>query len=400
MADPVAAFPFTFGIEEEFFLAHPKSRTLATSVPRSLLHACRRRFGDAVAPELLHSQLELVSPVFDRCDEAYDEMLRLRRGVAEIAVEKDLRLLAAGTHPIAAWREQVETPKNRYRGLMEDFQIVARRNVLCGLHVHVAVPPDVDRVVLMNRAMPWLPVFLALSTSSPFWNRNPTGLLSYRQAAYDEWPRTGIPDRFADEAEYARFVELLVAGGAARDSSYLWWAIRPAARYPTLELRICDACTRVADTVAIATLYRCLLRLLVRRPELAPDWTPFTRRLIDENRWRAKRFGLDAHFLSLDGSPVVPCRDLVARLLEDVAEDAQALGCEAPIARIRTLLVEGTSAHAQLAIFRGRRAKGDTPLQALQFVVDWLVAATVTEPAAVPPPEPAPVIEAPAPEPA
>ena len=400
MADPVAAFPFTFGIEEEFFLAHPKSRTLATSVPRSLLHACRRRFGDAVAPELLHSQLELVSPVFDRCDEAYDEMLRLRRGVAEIAVKKDLRLLAAGTHPIAAWREQVETPKNRYRGLMEDFQIVARRNVLCGLHVHVAVPPDVDRVVLMNRAMPWLPVFLALSTSSPFWNRNPTGLLSYRQAAYDEWPRTGIPDRFADEAEYARFVELLVAGGAARDSSYLWWAIRPAARYPTLELRICDACTRVADTVAIATLYRCLLRLLVRRPELAPDWTPFTRRLIDENRLARQRFGLDADFLSLDGSPVVPCRDLVARLLEDVSEDAQALGCEAPIARIRTLLVEGTSAHAQLAIFRGRRAKGDTPLQALQFVVDWLVAATVTEPAAVPPPEPAPVIEAPAPEPA
>ena len=400
MADPVAAFPFTFGIEEEFFLAHPKSRTLATSVPRSLLHACRRRFGDAVAPELLHSQLELVSPVFDRCDEAYDEMLRLRRGVAEIAVEKDLRLLAAGTHPIAAWREQVETPKNRYRGLMEDFQIVARRNVLCGLHVHVAVPPDVDRVVLMNRAMPWLPVFLALSTSSPFWNRNPTGLLSYRQAAYDEWPRTGIPDRFADEAEYARFVELLVAGGAARDSSYLWWAIRPAARYPTLELRICDACTRVADTVAIATLFRCLLRFLARRPERAHAWTPFTRRLIDENRWRAKRFGLDADFLSLDGSPVVPCRDLVARLLEDVAEDAQALGCEAPIARIRTLLVEGTSAHAQLAIFRGRRAKGDTPLQALQFVVDWLVAATVTEPAAVPPPEPAPVIEAPAPEPA
>lgn len=400
MADPVAAFPFTFGIEEEFFLAHPKSRTLATSVPRSLLHACRRRFGDAVAPELLHSQLELVSPVFDRCDEAYDEMLRLRRGVAEIAVEKDLRLLAAGTHPIAAWREQVETPKNRYRGLMEDFQIVARRNVLCGLHVHVAVPPDVDRVVLMNRVMPWLPVFLALSTSSPFWNRNPTGLLSYRQAAYDEWPRTGIPDRFADEAEYARFVELLVAGGAARDSSYLWWAIRPAARYPTLELRICDACTRVADTVAIATLYRCLLRLLVRRPELAPAWTPFTRRLIDENRWRAKRFGLDADFLSLDGSPVVPCRDLVASLLDDVAEDAQALGCEAPIARIRTLLVEGTSAHAQLAIFRGRRAKGDTPLQALQFVVDWLVAATVTEPATAPPPEPAPVIEAPAPAPA
>ena len=397
----VAAFPWTFGIEEEFFLAHPKSRSLSTSEPRSMLHACRRRYGEAVAPELLLSQIELVSPVFERCDHAYDEMMRLRRGVAEIAVEKDLRMLAAGTHPIAVWGEQVETPRNRYRNLVEDFQIVARRNVLCGLHVHVAVPPDVDRVVLMNAAMPWLPMFLALSTSSPFWDREPTGLLSYRQAVYDEWPRTGIPDHFADEAEYARFVELLVAGGAARDASYLWWAIRPAARYPTLELRICDACTRVADTVAIATLFRCLLRSLVRRPERAPAWTPFTRRLIDENRWRAKRHGIDAEFLSLDGSAPVPCRDVVRALLDEVAEDAQALGCEKPIERVRAILSDGTSAHAQLTIFRGRRAKGDTPFEALRFVVDWLVAATVSElpvrdASAAPPPVEAPQAPQPA----
>jgi carboxylate-amine ligase len=400
MTDTVTDFAWTFGIEEEFFLAHPKSRALATSVPRSFLHACRRRFGDAVAPELLHSQIELVSPVFERCDHAYDEMLRLRRGVAEVAREKHLHMLAAGTQPIAAWGEQVETPRDRYRNLIEDFQIVARRNVLCGLHVHVAVPPEVDRVVLMNRAMPWLPALLALSTSSPFWNSEPTGLLSYRQAAYDEWPRTGIPDHFADEAEYARFVELLVAGGAAKDASFLWWAIRPATRYPTLELRICDACTRVADTVAIASLYRCLLRLLVRRPERAQAWTPFTRRLIDENRWRAKRHGLDADFLSLDGRPATPCRDVVRALLDDVAEDAQALGCEGPIARVRTILEEGTSAHMQLALFHGRRAKGDTPYEALKFVVDWLAAATITElpprdaPAA---PEPAAAPEAPQP---
>ena len=374
-----AAFPWTFGIEEEFFLAHPKSRSLSTSVPRSMLHACRRRFGDNVAPELMHSQIELVSPIFERCDHAYDEMLRLRRGVADIAVEKNLRVLAAGTHPIAAWREQVETPQTRYRGLMEDFQIVARRNVLSGLHVHVAVPPGVDRVVLMKAAMPWLPMFLALSTSSPFWDREPTGLLSYRQAVYDEWPRTGIPDHFTDEAEYARFVDLLAAGGAVRDASYLWWAIRPATRFPTLELRICDACTRVADTVAIASLFRCLLRMLVRRPERAQPWTPFTRRLIDENRWRAKRHGLDAEFLSLDGSPPVPCRDVVKGLLEEVAEDAQSVGCEKPIERVRAILGEGTSAHSQLTIYRGRRAKGDTPYEALRFVVDWLVATTVSD---------------------
>lgn len=370
-------FPYTFGIEEEFFLTHPKSRTLAVQVPRSLLHACRRRFGDAIAPELLWSQIEVVSPVFERHEQAAEEMVRLRRGVAEIAIEKGLRLLAAGTHPISAWREQLETPKQRYRDLMEDFQIIARRNVLCGLHVHVAVPTQVDRVVVMNRVMPWLPVFLALSTSSPFWNRNATGLLSYRQAAYDEWPRTGVPDHFRDEDEYARLVALLAAGGAVKDASFLWWAIRPALRYPTLELRICDACTRVEDTLAIAALYRCLVRLMVRRPELAPEWTPFTRRLIDENRWRAKRFGIDAEFLSFDGSPPKPCRTVVAELLELVAEDAERLGSATPLQRVRTLLDEGTSAHAQLKLYRAFRDRGDTQAKAMQSVVDWLIATTM-----------------------
>ena len=384
MRDDRETFRYTFGIEEEFFLAHPRSRSLAGSVPRSFLRACRRRLGEAVAPELLHSQVELVSPVFDRCDHAHDEMMRMRRAIGEVAIDKDLRVVAAGTHPIAAWGEQVETPQRRYRGLMEDFQIVARRNVLCGLHVHVAVPGDVDRVALMNRVMPWLPAFLALSTSSPFWNRAATGLLSYRQAAYDEWPRTGIPDHFESEAEYLRFVELLAAGGAARDASYLWWAIRPATRYPTLELRICDACTRLADSIAIASLYRCLVRLLVRRPDLAPAWTPFTRRLIDENRWRAKRFGIDAEFIALDGGKPVSCRDAVAQLLSAVEEDAEALQCTKRLGHVRALMAEGTSAHLQLAIYRSRRARGDAPLEALRFVVDWLVAATVTEPEAKP----------------
>jgi glutamate---cysteine ligase / carboxylate-amine ligase len=371
------AFSFTFGIEEEFFLTHPKSRTLAVEVPHSFLRACQRQFGSAIAPELLWSQIEVVSPVFERHDEARRELVRLRRGVAEVAARKGLRLLAAGTHPICAWGEQVETPKRRYREIMVDFQIIARRNVLCGLHVHVAVPPAVDRVVLMNRVMRWLPIFLALSTSSPFWNRSNTGLLSYRQAAYDEWPRTGIPDHFRDEAEYARMAELLAAGGAVKDASYLWWAIRPALRYPTLELRICDACTRVEDTLAIAALYRCLIRLLIRRPELAPDWSPYTRRIIDENRWRAKRFGIDAELLSEDGSPPRPLRVVVQALIDLVAEDAQAFGCEIEISRIRALLEEGTSAHVQVKLFKEARARGNSPAQAILAVVDWLVANSI-----------------------
>jgi glutamate---cysteine ligase / carboxylate-amine ligase len=370
-------FPFTFGIEEEFFLTHPKSRTLAVEVPRSFFRACQRRFGSAIAPELLWSQVEVVSPVFARHDQAREELVRLRRGVAEVAIEKGLRIVAAGTHPICTWGEQVETPKRRYRELMVDFQIVARRNVLCGLHVHVAVPPGVDRVVLMNRVMHWLPIFLALSTSSPFWNRSYTGLLSYRQAAYDEWPRTGIPDQFRDEAEYARMVELLAAAGAVKDASYLWWAIRPALRYPTLELRICDACTRIEDTLAIAALYRCLVRLLIRRPELAPDWTPHTRRIIDENRWRAKRHGIDADMLSEDGSPPRPLRAVTEALIGDVAEDARFLGCEAELSRIRALLDQGTSAHIQVKLYQEFRARGDSSVKAIQSVVDWLIAASI-----------------------
>lgn len=394
-------FAYTFGIEEEFFLTHPRTRSLASNAPRSIFNACQRRFGDMVARELLQSQIELVSPVFGSHEQALEQLTTLRQGIAEIAIDKDLRLQASGTHPIAAWREQVETQKTRYRKLMDDFQIVGRRNVVCGLHVHVAVPPKTDRVMLMNRVLPWLPVFLALSTSSPFWNRSSTGLLSYRQSAYDEWPRTGIPDHFRDEAEYGAFVDLLVKGGAVKDSSFLWWAIRPALRFPTLELRICDACTRLDDTLAIAALYRCLVSLLVRRPEQSPDWSPFMRRLIDENRWRAKRHGTDAEFLSLDGSPPVKCRDAVLALLDDVAEDAHALGCDKPIERVRAILDDGTGAHSQLAIYRGRRAKGDTQHEALRFVVDWLVAATVSELPSREAPAAPPPVEAPAaPQPA
>jgi carboxylate-amine ligase len=376
MNDAFDRFGYTFGIEEEFFLTHPKSRSLALHVPPSFQRACRRRFGERIAPELMRSQVEIVSPVFERHNQAR-ELTYLRRGVAEIAVQKDLRIVASGTHPIAAWGEQLETPQARYREIMDDFQIIGRRNVLCGLHVHVAVPPGVDRVQLMNRVMPWLPMLLALSTSSPFWNSSATGLLSYRQAAYDEWPRTGIPDYFRDEHEYARFVQLLVAGGAAKDASYLWWAIRPALRFPTLELRICDACTRLDDTLAIAALYRCLVRLLVRRPELAHQWTPFTRRLIDENRWRAKRFGTEAEFLSFDGSPPRGCKAVVEDLLALVADDAHALQCEAEMAHIRKLFDIGTSAHTQMDLYRACRNRGDTQAKAVQFVVDWLIATTM-----------------------
>ena len=373
MPDPA----YTFGIEEEFFLVNPSTRNAAARVPKLLLKLCRQRFGSYVEHELMQSQIEISSPVFEHDEEARTEMRRLRRGVAEIAAASNLRLVAAGTHPLSAWHQQTHTEKTRYARIVDDFQILGRRNLLCGLHVHVAPPPGADRVALMNRLMPWLPLFLALSTSSPFWNRRRTGLLSYRQSAYDEWPRAGIPDFFADEAEYGAFRDLLVHAGAMADGSYLWWAIRPAQGYPTLELRIADCCTHLDDALALAALFRCLVRAHVRSPELGAVRSALTRRLIDENRWRAKRFGLEAEFIDERGGSTRTCAQWLDAVLELVAEDARRLECEAALRHLGTIFARGTSAHEQLAIYRARREEGASGTDALRAVVDWLIGASV-----------------------
>ncbi|MBO9664379.1 carboxylate-amine ligase [Dokdonella sp.] len=368
---------YTFGLEEEFFLVNPATRNAATRVPKLLLKLCQQRFGSYVEHELMQSQVEISSPVFERDEEARAEMRRLRRGVAEIAAASNLRLVAAGTHPLSAWHQQAHTEKTRYARIVDDFQILGRRNLLCGLHVHVAPPPGVDRVALMNRLMPWLPLFLALSTSSPFWNRRRTGLLSYRQSAYDEWPRAGIPDFFADEAEYGAFRDLLVRAGAMADGSYLWWAIRPAQGYPTLELRIADCCTHLDDALALAALFRCLVRAHVRNPELGTVRSALTRRLIDENRWRAKRFGLEAQFIDERDGSTRTCAQWLDAALALVAEDARRFECEAALRHLGTIFARGTSAHEQLAIYRARREDGASGTEALRAVVDWLIGASV-----------------------
>ena len=373
----MAAGEFTFGIEEEFFLVHPRSRNAVARVPKRLVRTCRQRLGRHVTHELLQSQVEISSPVFSDADEALAEMRRLRRVVAEVAEASGYRLMAAGTHPLAAWTEQRHTDKPRYQALVGDFQILGRRNLMCGLHVHVGTPPGVDRVELMNRAMPWLPLFLALSTSSPFWNRRDTGLLSYRQAAYDEWPRAGIPDFFADEAEYQAFCALLIRAGAIQDPSFLWWAIRPSHRYPTLELRITDSCTRVEHALALAALFRCLLRALVRMPELGRARGAGSRRVIDENRWRAKRWGVDAHFIVEPGGALESCRGVLDALRALVAEDVRALGCARALEPLDAMLARGTSAHEQLARYHAGLAAGGSRREALRHVVDWLIEASV-----------------------
>jgi carboxylate-amine ligase len=369
---------YTFGLEEEFFLAHARTRAVVTRVPKSVVNESRALLGtDRVSHEMLQSQIEIVSPVFQDVREAFQEMARLRNGVHAIAAQHGLIVLASGTAPLSAWRLQQATDKPRYAQLLDDYQMIGQRNLLCGLHVHVAPPSGVDRVQLMNRLMPWLPLFLALSTSSPFWNRQQTGLLSYRQAAYDEWPRTGIPDFFDDEAAYSSFVDLLVKSGSMSDAGSLWWALRPSHHLPTLELRIADSCTYLEDAIALASLFRCLVRAHVRRADLGRGHSAMSRRVIDENRWRAKRYGIDAEFIDEATARNVPVRQLIVDAQALLAEDAAALGCEAQLAHFGIIFSRGTSARQQIQIYAKARAAGGGHRQALMHVVDWISHASI-----------------------
>jgi glutamate---cysteine ligase / carboxylate-amine ligase len=371
-------FGYSFGLEEEFFLVSAQTGALANSVPSGLLEDARRRLGEAVRAEMLQSQIEVASPIFRRCAEAHRVLCEQRRALADVVEPMNLRLIAAGTHPFAAWQDQLVTDQGRYEQLIADFRIVGHRNLVCGLHVHVATPPGVDRVDIMNRAMRWLPLFLALSTSSPFWNGRVTGLLSYRQALYDEWPRSGIPDYFRDEADYQSFTTRMVRAGAMHDSTQQWWAIRPAVRYPTLELRIADACTRVEDSVAIAALFRCLVATLVDHPALGVRRTTHTRRIIDENRWRAKRDGIRAAFIAEASSAVSCVPTVLSELLGLMDDQIERLQCDEALRPLQRVLHAGTSAHEQLRIYNDRRAAGQSRSEALREVLTWLENTTVT----------------------
>lgn len=372
---PITAEAFTFGIEEEFFLIDLRTRHAVPRVSKEFVGACRSRLGEAVTFELQQTQVEVVSPIFTDPAHALREMTRLRACVAEVANAMGLGIIAAGSHPLARWRRQRHTDKPRYARLISTFQMIGRRDVLCGMHIHVAVPGS-DRVRVMNRLMPWLPLFLALSTSSPFWNLCRTGLLSYRQSAYDEWPRAGIPDFFDDEADYDSFVARLVQAAAIKDGSELWWAIRPSPRFPTLELRISDSCTRVQDAIALATLFRCLVSAYARQPDLGLRRSNATRRLVDENRWRAQRYGIEAEFIDEFGGKNQSVAQRLAAALELVETDARTLDRGGALGTLKAILASGTSAHEQLARYDSARAAGANHVEALRGVVDWLAETT------------------------
>ncbi|HET6387982.1 carboxylate-amine ligase [Hyphomicrobium sp.] len=365
---------FAFGIEEEYFLVD-STGNLAFITPDSLFESAKSATEGQVDREFLQSQVEIAIPPQLKMSDARTELSYLRRVVSQYAKAHGLRIIACGTHPTANWEQSVQSRKQRYDKVMDDLQIIGRRNLLCGMHVHVSVPDPALRVELMRRITPFVPLFIALSTSSPFWQSHVTGLRGYRLAAYDELPRTGIPEYFSSTHEYEAYVQALVNAGAIESSSSLWWTLRPSAKYPTLELRAPDCCTRIDDAIAIAALYRSLVRHFVLRPNLGRPPDTVSRALAVENKWRAQRYGIHGTFATEDGP--IPVRDFLDRTLAMIEEDIGALQCADEIERCRTIAAEGTSADSQVAIYDRNR---QTPEASDPFaaVIDWIAQTTVS----------------------
>ncbi|HSG64547.1 MAG TPA: carboxylate-amine ligase [Gammaproteobacteria bacterium] len=371
---------FTLGIEEEYLLVDPRTRDLIESAPPSLLDRCAARCNDQqVSPELLRSQIEVGTRICHNLGEARAALTELRRMVIGVAAEHGLGLIAASTHPFARWAKQKYTEKARYAALSQEMQATARRLVICGMHVHVGIDDDELRIDLMNQYSYFLPHLLALSSSSPFWEGQDTGLKSYRLTVFDVIPRTGLPERFDSFADYQRHLRIMVDAGLIPDATMIWWDVRPSARYPTLETRIMDVCTNINDALCLAAIVVCTLRMLWRLRRANQRWRMYSRLLLNENRWRAMRYGTDQGLIDLGKGRIMPFPQLAEELLEIIHEDAEALGCVADIERVRHILAHGTSAHHQLKVLAEAMASGASREEALKSVVDYLITETAAD---------------------
>ncbi len=367
---------FTIGIEEEYLLVDRASRDLVREMPHALFEAAQQALQGQVAREYLKSQIEVGTGVHPSPRAAGAELAALRQTVAKLADEHGLAPIAASTHPFARWSVQEPTERERYQAIARDLAGVGRRLVICGMHVHVGIEDDELRIDLMNQARYFLPHLLVLSTSSPFCEGEDTGLKSYRLAAYQELPRTGLPGRFESWEEYRHTVDLLVRNQIIEDASKIWWDLRPSPRFPTLEMRITDVCTRLEDAVCVAAMYVSILRMLYRIRRANQTWRTYPLFLLSENRWRAQRYGVSGTLFDFGKGELVALRDLVEELLVLLREDAEALGCLPEIERARTIVAEGSSADRQVARFAQLIAEGSTTEEALKGVVDYLVAET------------------------
>jgi carboxylate-amine ligase len=369
---------FTLGIEEEYILVDRDTRDLAANPPPELFEACKDALGDRVMPEFLRSQIEVGTTICQTLDEARKQLRHARTTIAELAGRHNLALVAASTHPFANWTRTLHTDRERYNILARDLQALGRRLLICGMHVHVGLEDPELRIDLMSQATYFLPHLLALSTSSPFWQGEETGLKSFRLAVFDELPRTGLPEIFDSWGEYERHLKVLVNAGLIEDGSKLWWDLRPSARFPTLELRITDACTYLEDTLCVAAMYRCILRMLYRLRRSNQRWRRYAAMLVNENRWRAQRYGIDEGLVDFGKGEIAAVPGLIEEIIDLVMPDAQFFGCEKELMHARTILARGTSAHRQVALYHRAVDDGVEHDLALRQVVDQLMKETLT----------------------
>lgn len=360
---------FTLGIEEEFQIVDPKTRELKSHVAQ-ILDEGKLLLGEKVKPEMIQSMIEVGTGVCANINEAREDLTKLRCIISSLARKKGMEIVAASTHPFSKWSEQEIFEHDRYKLLVDELQMVARSLLIFGLHVHVGIESVERRIHIMNAARYFLPHVLALTTSSPFWLGFNTGLKSYRSEVFKKFPRTDIPDHFESYQQYQSYVDLLIKMNCIDDGKKVWWDVRPHAYFPTLEFRICDIPTRVDDTIAVAALFQAIVAKLHSLIDKNLGFRLYPRRLIQENKWRAIRYGLDGKLLDLGKQKEVPVRDLIRELLDFVDDVVDELDSRKEIEHIHTILERGTSADEQLRVYA--ESGGD-----FNAVVDMLILDTM-----------------------
>ncbi|MCP4395873.1 MAG: carboxylate-amine ligase [bacterium] len=359
----------TIGIEEEYQIIDPETRKL-TSYISEILEKGAILFRDQVKAEALQSQVESISHVCRNIAEARQEVTRLRRSVCDIARENGRKIVAAGTHPFSRWQDQLVTDKDRYKSLAADFQILANQLLIFGTHIHIGIPDPDLRIDVMNQMAYIAPHLLALSTSSPFWMGQNTGLKSYRCVVFEDLPRTGLPEYFDSAQAYDQYIETLIQTNCITEPTKIWWDIRPHPKYPTLEFRVCDCMTKIDEVIAIAAVIQAFVAKFIQLRKHNQSWRIYRRGLLAENKWRAMRDGIDGKLIDFGKKEEVPFRFLWVEALTDLLEDVvDQLGTRQEIEYTRTILKEGTSADRQL------RKYAETG--SLEAVVDMLAEETV-----------------------
>ena len=359
---------FTLGIEEEYQTVDPESRDLRSHIATEMLAQGKLRLEERVKAELHQSVIEVGTRICRTIQEAAEDLYDLRRNMIRLAEEHGLLLVAGATHPFADWRAQEIHPDPRYAQVVEDLQLVARSNLIFGLHVHVGIEDREAAIRVMNSMRYFLPHILALSTNSPFWQGMDTGYKSYRAKVFEHFPRTNLPDAFASYSEFERYVDLLVKTGCIDNAKKIWWDIRPHPFFNTIEVRICDLPMRAEESIAIAALIQATAATLWRLHSLNVDYRQYSRALLMENKFRAVRYGLDGKLIDFGKEEEVPLRDLIGEYLSFVGDEMRVLNSERELGYVQEMLKQGSGADRQLRVYR---ETGD-----LKAVVDYMAAET------------------------